>query len=1013
MPRPSRQARLPGMDDPDDTPSAPGAAAGPEPAGAAAPASHAGPAERQGEGANRVPPPAAAPPSPPPAAAAGPSDAARALEGRSVWAIDANSLIFQVFHAIPEMTSPRGEPVNAVFGFTRDLLYLLEQKRPDYLFCAFDLPGPTFRHTMFEGYKAHRAEMPDELVPQLPKIRQMVEALGVPILAVEGFEADDILATLAQRTEAAGGQCVIVTSDKDCRQLISDRVRLYNVRKDQSFDAEALAADWGIAPGQVVDFQGLVGDSVDAVPGVPGIGPKGAAELLAKYGTLDAVLDRAHEITAAKRRQNLIDYREQALLSRRLATLDRHVPLDVPWEAGRAGQIDAPRALALCQEFGFRRLAEQIRAATGAAAGGAASADDPASVTHPAELAGDDAAPSPAARFGIGAAPLTRADSPAWQAHYQTVDTPAALDRLAARLREAGRSCLDTETTSVSARAADLVGYAFAVAPGEAYYVPVRAPAGEPCLDPALVRERLRPVLEDPALEKIGQNLKYDWLVLRRAGIELAGLGFDTMLASYLLEAGERTHNLDDLARRYLGHETIKISELIGTGKQQRRMDEVPVARVTEYAAEDADVPLRLVGLLAPRLAEAGLDRLFREVELPLVEVLVDMEWHGIRLDVARLRALSAEYTERLAALEAEIHALAGHPFNIASPKQLQQVLFAELGLPIVRKTKTGPSTDADVLEELAPRHPLPARVLAYRQFAKLQGTYVDALPELVHPETGRVHCSFHQTVAATGRLSSSDPNLQNIPIRTPEGREIRSAFLPGEEGWRLVAADYSQIELRFLAHFSGDETLRAAFAADEDIHARVASEVYAVPLDAVTKDMRRNAKAVNFGVIYGQSPFGLARALGIEQDEAARFIDRYFARYPRVEGFLAEVLDACRRQGYVATILGRRRAIEGVRPNPGRQKNLPERTAINTVIQGSAADLIKLAMLAVHRRLKRDGLKSRMLLQIHDELVFEAPADEVAPLTDLVRAEMARVMSLAVPLRVDITSGRHWGEIE
>jgi DNA polymerase-1 len=528
---------------------------------------------------------------------------------------------------------------------------------------------------------------------------------------------------------------------------------------------------------------------------------------------------------------------------------------------------------------------------------------------------------------------------------------------------------MDTETTSQCARTADLVGLSFAWKPGEAYYIPLRAPAGERTLDTTAVLEALRPIYENAAIGKIGQNLKYDVVVLKRAGIGVAGLHFDTMLASYLLEAGERNHSLDDLAQRHLGHTKIKIADLIGTGKNQKSMAEVSVAKIAAYAAEDADVPVRLLPILRSGLAEQGLDRLMHDLEMPLVEVLADMEYTGVRVHPQRLAQLSEEFGQRLVRTEREIYDLAGREFHIASLKQLQDVLFREQGLPVLRRTKTGPSTDADVLENLAAMHPLPAKIIEHRQYAKLKSTYVDALPAMILQETGRVHASFHQVVAATGRLSSSDPNLQNIPIRTEVGNQIRSAFVPGEEGWRFLAADYSQIELRVLAHFSGDAALCAAFAADEDIHTRVAAEVYGVEPANVTGDMRRKAKAVNFGVIYGQSPFGLAKTLRIEQDEAAQFIDAYFARYSGVEAFMTQTLDFCERQGYVSTILGRRRSIRGVRPaslragTAGRQKNLAERTAINTVIQGSAADLIKKAMLGVHRRLKRESRQAKMLL--------------------------------------------------
>jgi DNA polymerase-1 len=590
---------------------------------------------------------------------------------------------------------------------------------------------------------------------------------------------------------------------------------------------------------------------------------------------------------------------------------------------------------------------------------------------------------------------------------------------------------VDTETTHVSPRCASIVGYSFAYLPGEAFYVPVRGPAGERVLDPVLALEALRPVLENPAIRKIGQNLKYDIIVLRAAGVRLAGVDFDTMVASYLLDAGGRSHNLDELAQKYLNHTTIKIDQLIGKGRDQKRMDEVPVAQVATYAAEDADIPLRMHPILSGRLAEMELAELNQTVEVPLIDVLADMEFTGVKVNPARLAELSTRYGERLKQLECEIEELAGHPLNIGSPKQLAQVLFQELGLPVVKKTKTGPSTDADVLEQLAESHALPAKIVEYRQYSKLKNTYVDALPTMIQEETGRVHASFNQVVAATGRLSSSDPNLQNIPIRTEEGREIRSAFIPGspprsgerpgEGSWKLLSADYSQIELRILAHYSEDPALCQAFEADEDIHTLVASQVFGVSPGEVTSAMRRSAKAVNFGVIYGQSPFGLAKTLGISQDDAAKFIDGYFATYRGVANFMLRTLDECRKQGYVSTILGRRRAIQGVRPldklslgtdEPSRRPlNLPERTAVNSVIQGSAADMIKLAMIAIWRRLRDEPFEAKMILQIHDELVFEVAPKDIDRLAGMVQHEMGSVLPLRVPLKVDVKSGDNWAE--
>jgi DNA polymerase-1 len=953
-----RQIELPGLESSKSEPSPEAPATAPKPnvgslPAAAAPVSHL--------------------PVPTPAAVNSATQGEIDLTGKRVWVIDSFNLIFQVFHAIPEMTGPQGEPLNAVFGFTRDMLFMIEQVRPDYLFCAFDMPGDTFRHELYADYKLQRTAMPDELVPQIPAISRVLEALQIPVLGLSGFEADDVMATVARQVDLAGGECVLVTSDKDCRQLITDRVRLYNVRKQAYLDAEALTADWGVRPEQVVDYQSLVGDSVDNVPGVPLIGPKIARELLATYGTLDALFERVAELPKGKRRENLIEFRERALLSRKLVRLDAQVALPIDWERGRVAAIDVSQALPLFKEFGFHGFAEKARAAAG----------------ETAQVA------------------------TVWQADYRTVDTPELFATFLEQLKEQRRFSFDTETTDVNPARADLVGMSFCWREGEAYYLPVRAPAGEPYLDCATTLAALREVLEDPTVEKVGQNLKYDAVVLRGAGIRMAGIAFDTMIASYLLDAGERNHNLDELAKRYFDHQTTKIRELIGTGKQQKRMDEVSVAQVGPYACEDADVPWRLAPLLAPKLIEWDADKLFHEVELPLIDVLADLEHAGIQVDVPRLNELSAEYGRRLAVLEKEIHELAGCEFNIASPKQLQKILFEDLKLPIGKRTKTGPSTDAEVLEELALVHPLPAKIVEHRQYAKLKGTYVDALPELINPKTGRVHASFNQTVAATGRLSSSDPNLQNIPVRGEAGREIRSAFRAGPPDWLLLTADYSQIELRVLAHFSGDATLAAAFARDEDIHTLVASQVYAVTLDAVTREMRYGAKAVNFGVIYGQTAFGLARQVGTTTEAAAEFIDAYFARYPGVEEFLVKILEECEAKGYVKTILGRRRAIRGVRVGAGRQRNLPERTAVNTVIQGSAADLIKLAMVAIHRRLRGENLSARMLLQIHDELVFEVPIDELDPVARIVVEEMTQVLPLDVPLKVDLKAGPHWAAVE
>ncbi len=619
------------------------------------------------------------------------------LEGRSVYAVDANSLIHQVFHALPEMTSPSGEPVGAVFGFARDIFYLLETKKPDYLFCAFDLPDKTFRHALYEPYKGNRPAVDVDLAPQFTLIRELLDALGVPSLACPGYEADDLLATIGWATEQRGGECYLVTGDKDCRQLITDRVKVYNIRKDQVLDRQVLRAEWGISPEQVVDYQALVGDSTDNVPGVPLIGPKLAQQLLESYGTLEGVFAHVEEVAGTKRKQNLIAGREQALLSRQLVRLDRHVPCAIPWAGARPGRFDLARIKQLAQRFGFRSLQAKVETLA-----------------------------------GTTAVPLVQ---PQPSCTYHTVDTTEALDALVQQLRGQSRISIDLETTHVWPRWAEIVGISVAWGENEAWYLPVCGPPGERCLARQPTLEKLRDVLENPAIEKVGQNLKYDWIVLRGAGIELAGVAFDTMVASYLIEAGERNHNLNDLAQRYLGRGKTDIRDLIGSGKSQKRMDEVSIERVTTYAGDDAVLPLRLRPLLAKKLVEDGLERLFIDLEMPLIEVLVELEHNGVRIDLERLAELSGRFGERIAALEREIHELAGHAFNIASPKQLQQVLFAEQGLPVLARTKTGPSTDADVLEELAMAHALPAKILEYRQYTKLKSTYVDALPRMVHAQ--------------------------------------------------------------------------------------------------------------------------------------------------------------------------------------------------------------------------------------------------------------------------------------
>lgn len=888
-----------------------------------------------------------------------------------LYLVDTFSLIFQVYHAIRQpMQGVRGQPTNAVFGFTGDIQHLLKEKKPTHIICAMDSEGPGERNEIYADYKAHRDEMPDDLRPQIEMIKDVIEGYRIPAVGFHGWEADDVIATLARRAVEAGMEVCIVTTDKDARQLIGPHVCLYSIRK-KSFMREAeLDKEWGIRPDQAIDFQALVGDSSDNVPGVPLVGPKKASALLQKFGTLDEVLAHADEAPGKKLSENLKTYADQALISRELVTLRTDLPIEFDWDAARIQEPDARRLLELFEDFGFRRYSEEMR-----------------------ELVDE----------------IKPVASREHERDWRTIDDITAFERFLAELKQQQRFCVDLETTSLDALRADIVGWAFCWHADSGYYLPVTGPPGSDVLDPAAVLAALKPILEDPDREIVNQNIKYDMLVLKRAGAEVRGIGLDPMVGDYLLDAGARTHGLDDLAKRYLNRQLIPISDLIGKGKQQLKMFEVDVDKAAEYASEDADVAWQLAEVIGEKLKQQGLWDLYWDLERPLIPVLAEMETHGIRVDVAELKQQSDALIGRLDALMHEIYDAAGREFNIDSPKQLAEVLFDELNLPIQKRTKTGASTNQEVLERLAPLHPLPARIIEHRQLTKLKGTYLDALPELVNPETGKLHTSFSQVTAATGRLSSSDPNLQNIPIRTEEGRRVRKAFVPSEPGWKLVCCDYSQIELRMLAHYSRDPALVKAFQAGEDIHAAVASDVYGVPVDQVDSQMRRVAKAVNFGVIYGQTAFGLAAALGISKEDAAAFIDDYFGRYQGVADFIETTLAECRASGYARTILGRRREITGIRSYRARNLNLPERTAVNTVMQGSAADLIKKAMINVHQRLHAEHHPARMLLQIHDELVFEAPAANVESLISLVRDEMTSAMELSVPLVVDVKVGDNW----
>jgi DNA polymerase-1 len=927
--------------------------------------------------------------------------------GKLVVVIDSMGVLYQVFHAMPEMSSPTGQPVGAVHGFLRDILDLLEKLQPDFLACAFDKGSITFRNEIYPEYKAHRDPMPDDLRPQIGYVQSLLQAMNIPILELENYEADDIMATVAAETELAGGRCLLVTSDKDCRQLISPQVQIYHPRKSLIYDEKHLLEDWGIRPNQVVDFQTLIGDPTDNVPGVPLIGPKLAKQLLNDFDTIEGIYENLDAISGKKRKENLANAKDLIGMSRRLVALDRQTPIAIDWSRLQVGGADLSQAIALCEGFGFRQLTTRVRrlAAT-AVANTQVPRDATQSLAVQETLESQGSAPT-------GVPEVT--DQASVPLNYQLIDSPQALQTLVQRLSKCGKLSFDTETTSTQTRSARLVGLSFAWAAGEAAYIPVQAPPGEAQLDwESVVRPALLPIFENGEILKIGQNVKYDWSVLNVHGVMVQGTLFDTMVADYLLQPGRNNHGLEELADRYLGLKATSIKELIGSGRNETTMDHVPLFKVVPYACQDADFAFRLEGLLRDELVASKLDELFFQVEMPLVRVLAQMELRGIKVDTQSLAEFSIQLAKKIEALQQSILEAAGRPVNIDSPKQLAHLLFEELGLPVVKRTATGPSTDREVLEQLAERHELPAMIIRYREASKLKSTYADALPQLVQAETGRIHTSFMQDVAATGRLSSKDPNLQNIPVRTEEGRLIRRAFVPDPPDWRLLMADYSQIELRMLAHFCRDENLCEAFRQQADIHAAVAAQVFQVSLAEVTKEQRQRAKAINFGIIYGQSAFGLAKELSIGREEASEFIDAYFAKYPRVLEFMEWTLKQAREKGYVQTILGRRRPVEGVRPTSHyKSRNMPERIAINTVIQGSAADLIKLAMLRVASRLETSQLQARLLLQIHDELVLETPEEEIQPLAELVVEEMNRAYQISVPLQVDVEVGINWDQCD
>ena len=886
---------------------------------------------------------------------------------KTIYLIDGTAYIHRAYHAIRGLTNSKGLPTNATFGFTRMLLKLIEDRSPQYAGMFFDAKGPTFRHEMFAEYKANRPPMPDDMAVQIPYIKEVTAALKFPVIEMERFEADDLIGTYARIAEENGYAVVMVTGDKDFMQLVTDQTIIWDPMKDTTIDAAFIKNSYGLQPHQMVDVMGLSGDTSDNVPGVPGIGWKTALALIQDNQSIEKLYEAVDSITKKKQRENLIDYREQAFLSRDLVTIDTRVPVSGDLSAFKIKPPDGGVLAKLFKTLEFRQLQQATS----------------------------------------GKADLSEKD-------YRAILQMGDLDDLVARLESARLFSLDTETTSQNPMKARLVGLSFALQHDEAFYIPcahdyIGVPRQLPLSE---VLSRLRPVLENPDIKKVGQNIKYDWIVLSRNGVNLAGVVFDTMIASYLLNPSKRAHSLDQIALDFLGHKTISFQDVAGKGKNALSFNQVLLEKAVPYACEDADITLMARDKLMPRLEEIGLNQLMADVEMPLVPVLMRMEMRGTCVDIDRLHELSKTFEHQLEVLEASIYGLAGEEFNINSSQQLGNILFNKLKLPVLKKTKkkTGYSTDVDVLTRLAEEHEIPALVLKHRTLAKLKSTYADALMDLVNPETGRIHTSYNQTVTATGRLSSSDPNLQNIPIRSDEGMEIRRAFVP-RKGWKLVSADYSQVELRILAHYSGDPILIEAFLENEDIHTRTASEVFQIPPASITPELRRQAKAINFGIIYGMSAFGLSQQLGISQKMAQTYIDNYFARYKGVKRFIDQTLEEASRTKSAGTFLGRIRLLPDMDSSNRIVRQAAERTAVNMPIQGSAADLIKLAMIRVDTAIRDRKLESAMLLSVHDELVFEVPPHELDTMTRLVKDIMENVWELKVPLAVNIAVGDNWAE--
>ena len=919
--------------------------------------------------------------------------------------VDGSSYLYRAFHAFPPLTNSAGEPTGAMYGVLNMLKSLISQVQPSHIAVVFDAKGKTFRDEMFEQYKSHRPPMPDDLRKQIQPLHDIIRALGIPLLVIEGVEADDVIGTLAVAASKANQKVLISTGDKDMAQLVDDNIMLINTMNNTLLDREAVIEKYGIPPELIIDYLALMGDSADNIPGVAGVGEKTALGLLQGIGSMAEIyanLDKVAELPirgAKKLGDKLLAEKEMADLSYRLATIKTDVALDITPEQLTLGASNNDQLTEYFGRYEFKRWLNEVMNGTDSITN---NNEQPTKINH------YQATPALAQDNSEEALPAIQID----RSRYETLLTEADLNRWMEKLKQAKLFALDTETDNLDYMAANLVGISFALENGEAAYLPLQLDyLGAPkTLEKTTALALLKPILENPAIQKVGQNFKYDLTIFARNGIDVQGVAFDTMLESYVLNSTGR-HNMDDLAKRYLGHQTISFEEIAGKGKNQLTFNQIPLEQAAEYAAEDADVTMKLQQVLWEKLSkEPTLEKLFKEMELPLLGVLSRMERRGVLIDIDALFLQSNEIANRLSELEEQAYVLAGQPFNLASTKQLQEILFDKLGLPVIQKTPKGaPSTNEEVLEELAFSHELPKVLVEHRGLSKLKSTYTDKLPQMVNPQTGRVHTSYHQAVTATGRLSSSDPNLQNIPIRNEEGRRIRQAFI-AREGFTVVAADYSQIELRIMAHLSQDQGLINAFTQGKDIHRSTAAEIFGVELDEVTSEQRRNAKAINFGLIYGMSAFGLSRQLGIGRADAQSYMDLYFKRYPGVQTFMHDIREKAKAQGYVETLFGRRLYLPDINSSNGMRRKAAERVAINAPMQGTAADIIKRAMIQLDQKLQNDP-DIAMIMQVHDELVFEVRSEKVAFYSDLIKIQMESAADLVVPLIVEVGQGTNWDE--